>query len=83
MALAAPDQKESASASLVVLIDSVDGSSEAQARALKARGIRRYAILAGGELAIARKGRRGLARTGNQFNFTPHHQNSSTSEPAK
>jgi len=48
---------------LVVLIDSGDGSAETAARALKGRGIRRYAILAGGELAIARKGRRGLERS--------------------
>jgi rhodanese-related sulfurtransferase len=58
----APPNAEAASP-LVVLIDSGDGSAETAARTLKARGVRRYAILAGGELAIARKGRPGSERS--------------------
>jgi rhodanese-related sulfurtransferase len=49
---------------LIVLIDSADGSAEAAARLLKAGGSRRYAILAGGELSLARKGQAGLQRSG-------------------
>ena len=49
---------------LLVLIDSGDGSAQAIARRLKASGVRRYAILAGGELTLARHGQPGLQRTG-------------------
>ena len=49
---------------LIVLIDSGDGTAETTARTLKANGVRRYVILAGGEAIIARKGRPGLERTG-------------------
>lgn len=56
-------EAKSGTTPLVVLIDSVDGSSEAAARLLKANGVRRYAILMGGELAIQRKGAPGLQRT--------------------
>jgi len=54
--------------SLIVLIDSADGSAEAAARLLKAGGSRRYAILAGGELSLARKGQAGLQRSGPRSN---------------
>jgi rhodanese-related sulfurtransferase len=47
---------------LVILIDSADGTAQAAARALKAGGVRRYAILAGGELILARHGQPGLQR---------------------
>lgn len=70
-------------APLVVLIDSVDGSAEAQARLLKVRGIRRYAILAGGELSIARKGRRGLARSGPRYDVPASVKNPPPAETAK
>jgi rhodanese-related sulfurtransferase len=83
VAFGVPEQKDSASTPLFVLIDSADGSAEAQARSLKARGIRRFAILAGGEIAIVRKGRRGLARTGNTVNFASHQQKPNLPEPAK
>jgi rhodanese-related sulfurtransferase len=53
---------------LIVLIDSADGSAEALARLLKAGGSRRYAILAGGELSLARKGQPGLKRSGPRSN---------------
>ncbi|MGA2658093.1 MAG: rhodanese-like domain-containing protein [Verrucomicrobiota bacterium] len=53
---------------LIVLIDSADGSAEAAARLLKAGGSRRYAILAGGELSLARKGQAGLQRSGLRSN---------------
>ncbi len=48
---------------LLVLIDNGDGSAQATARQLKAYGVTRFAILAGGEVAIARKGRPGSSRS--------------------
>jgi rhodanese-related sulfurtransferase len=48
---------------LLVLIDNGDGSAQAMARDLKANGVTRFAILAGGEQIIARKGRAGSGRT--------------------
>ena len=48
---------------LVVLIDNADGAAEAAARALKGGGHKRYAILAGGELILARHGQAGLQRS--------------------
>ena len=54
----------SGSGRLVVLIDSADGSAQATARLLKAQGVRHYVILMGGELAIQRKGKFGLDRSG-------------------
>jgi rhodanese-related sulfurtransferase len=47
---------------LLVLIDNGDGSAETMARTLKANGVTRYVILAGGERILARKGRPGLGR---------------------
>ncbi|MGZ8940256.1 MAG: rhodanese-like domain-containing protein [Limisphaerales bacterium] len=47
---------------LLVLIDNGDGTAQATARTLKANGITRYVILAGGEPMIARKGRPGSGR---------------------
>jgi hypothetical protein len=55
-------------APLTVLIDSTDGTAQAAARVLKAGGVRRYAILAGGESILARHGQRGLERKGGGFN---------------
>jgi rhodanese-related sulfurtransferase len=49
---------------LLVLVDSGDGSAQATAAALKANGITRFAILAGGEEIIARRGEAGLQRSG-------------------
>jgi rhodanese-related sulfurtransferase len=49
-------------APLVVLIDSGDGAAQAMARALKANGVKRYVILAGGEEILSRKGQPGLQR---------------------
>ena len=51
---------------LIILIDSADGAAQEQARALKAGGARRYAILAGGELILARHGQPGLQRAGSR-----------------
>lgn len=48
---------------LLILIDNGDGSAQATARQLKANGVTRFAILAGGEVAIARKGRPGSSRS--------------------
>ena len=52
---------------LLVLIDSGNGAAQQMARALKANGIKRIAILAGGEEILARKGRPGLQRTGSSI----------------
>ena len=54
--------KVSRAESLMVLIDSGDGCAQKMARALKANGIHRYVILAGGEEIISRKGQAGLQR---------------------
>ncbi|MGA2558008.1 MAG: rhodanese-like domain-containing protein [Verrucomicrobiota bacterium] len=51
---------------LVILIDSADGTAQQAARALKTGGARRYAILAGGELILARHGQPGLQRAGSR-----------------
>jgi len=53
---------QSGAPALVILIDSTDGAAQEAARALKAGGVRRYAILAGGELILARHGQPGLQR---------------------
>ena len=58
----------SSSSRLLVLVDSADGAAEATARSLKAQGVRNYVILVGGELAIQRKGRMGLVRSGGGAN---------------
>jgi rhodanese-related sulfurtransferase len=47
---------------LVVLIDSGDGTAEAEAHKLKAAGTHTYVILAGGELILSRHGQAGLQR---------------------
>jgi rhodanese-related sulfurtransferase len=47
---------------LLVLIDNGDGSAQETARVLKANGIKRFAILAGGEEMIVRKGQSGRQR---------------------
>jgi len=51
---------------LLVLIDSGDGAAQTMARRLKASGVRRYAILAGGELILSRHGQPGLQRAGSR-----------------
>ena len=48
--------------SLFVLVDSGNGAAQQMARALKANGIQRFAILVGGEEILARKGRPGQSR---------------------
>ncbi len=48
---------------LLVLIDDGDGAAQIMARTLKANGVSRFAILAGGEQILARQGQRGLGRT--------------------
>ena len=64
---------------LLVLIDNGDGSAQATARLMKANGITRYAILAGGEPVIARKGRSGSGRASSTFVITrPPNANSAT-----
>ena len=49
---------------LYVLIDAGDGTAERTAQTLRAAGISRVAILAGGETIIRRKGEPGLSRRG-------------------
>ncbi len=49
---------------LYVLIDAGDGTAERTARRLRAAGVARVVILAGGESAIRRKGAPGLMRRG-------------------
>ena len=66
----------SSSSRLLVLVDSDDGTSEATARSLKARGVRNYVILMGGELVIQRKGKVGLERSGGGANAALLHQTS-------
>lgn len=63
-ALGAPAPAAPASQPLYVLIDSGDGTAEHTARSLKASGVARVAILAGGETIIRRKGEPGLIRRG-------------------
>jgi len=49
---------------LLVLIDQGDGTAEQTARLLRANGVTRVVILAGGEEILARQGQRGLQRQG-------------------
>lgn len=49
---------------LLVLIDNGDGAAYETARALRANGVTRYVILAGGEQAIQRQGQKGSQRIG-------------------
>ena len=51
-------------APLLILIDNGDGSALTTARALRANGVTRFAILAGGEQIIARQGQSGSKRSG-------------------
>ena len=55
---------------LLVLIDNGDGSAQETARLMKANGIKRFAILAGGEPVVARKGRPGSGRASSTFVIT-------------
>ena len=57
---------KSGAPALVILIDSADGAAQEAARARKGGGGRRYAILAGGELILARHGQAGLQRAGSR-----------------
>ena len=70
----APAAPGSSSSRLLVLVDSDDGTAEATARSLKAQGVRNYVILMGGELAIQRKGKLGLERSGGGVNGALFHQ---------
>jgi rhodanese-related sulfurtransferase len=64
-----PQARQSASgqplpAPVLVLIDDGDGAAQEMARKLKANGMTRVVVLAGGELTLSRGGRPGLLRTG-------------------
>lgn len=66
-AVSSPRTKDSAASApppLLVLIDNGDGSAQKMARALKANGIKRFAILAGGEQILSVHGQAGLQRIG-------------------
>lgn len=52
---------------LYVLVDKGDGKAQEMARMLKANGINRYVILAGGEKILERQGKAGLQRSGSSF----------------
>jgi len=52
---------------LLVLIDNGDGTAQRTARQLKAKGVKRFAILLGGEEMIARQGQPGLNRQGSSI----------------
>lgn len=47
---------------LLVLIDNGDGKAQRMVKTLKSQGVKRYVILAGGELILARHGQAGLER---------------------
>lgn len=64
---------------LLVLIDNGDGSAQEMARALKANGVKRFAVLAGGEEMIVRKGQPGLNRVGSSITV----QQSGVTSPTK
>ena len=55
-------QNPSSGSSVIVLIDSGDGTAEQEARLLKIGGRHDYVILAGGELILSRHGQAGLQR---------------------
>ena len=61
-----PQTRQSAGAlpPLIVLIDSGDGAAQKMGAALKANGISRFVILAGGESILARHGQPGMQRIG-------------------
>jgi rhodanese-related sulfurtransferase len=63
---------------LLVLIDNGDGAAQQMARTLKANGIKRFAILAGGEEMIARKGQPGLERVGSSTIVRQPHPSGAT-----
>jgi rhodanese-related sulfurtransferase len=66
--LAAPGSTASAAVPpLLVLIDCNDGAAARMARALKAQGITRFAVLLGGESSLERQGEPGLQRRGSDL----------------
>lgn len=68
-AVAAPKVAGGATPPLLVLIDNGDGRARAMARTLKANGIRRFVVLAGGEKVLAVHGQPGLERIGSSVNI--------------
>jgi rhodanese-related sulfurtransferase len=56
---------------LLVLIDRNDGKAQETARLLRAAGMTRFVILAGGEEALARRGEPGLQRSGSGLMTVP------------
>ena len=69
---AAPMQSKAVAAAapppLLVLVDNGDGQAQAMARTLKANGVTRFVILAGGEQILAVHGQAGLQRIGSSVN---------------
>ena len=67
-----PQSAQGASvAPLLVLIDDGDGAARETARTLKANGITRFVILAGGEEILSRHGQPGLQRAGASLSAEP------------
>jgi hypothetical protein len=66
---------------LLVLIDNGDGSARNMARALKANGNTRFAILAGGEQILAVHGQAGLQRIGSSVTMRRSSGTSTNSSP--
>lgn len=64
-------QSGSGASPLMVLIDSGDGSAQAMASTLKANGIARFVVLAGGEAILSRHGEPGLQRLGSGATVFP------------
>lgn len=80
-ASASPRMKTMAASStppLLVLIDKGDGSAQTMARTLKANGITRFVILAGGEQILSVHGEPGLQRVGSSLSM----RSSAGSSPA-
>ena len=63
-----PRAATAATPPLLVLVDNGDGRAQAMARTLKANGVTRFVILAGGEEILSVHGQAGLQRIGSSVN---------------
>ncbi|MCX8155474.1 MAG: rhodanese-like domain-containing protein [Verrucomicrobiae bacterium] len=71
LSLAQRAKAEKSTPPLLVLIDRNDGKAQETARLLRAAGMTRFVILAGGEEALARRGEPGLQRAGSGLLTAP------------
>lgn len=71
LAVAQRTRAENNTPPLLVLIDRNDGKAQETARRLRAAGMTRFVILAGGEEALARRGQPGLQRSGSGLLTAP------------